>query len=376
MRVVMLVQTFHVNSFGGAERQIASLAPLLKERGVDVQVVTRRNPHTPGYEEVYGIPVHRSPLITGPKGDVITAATYTAYALAQVKRLHPDVLHAHGLFSPTVAALSARRLFGVPVVAKALRGGVLGDVIRVRRKPRGEMRVRNMSREVDGFITISEEIREELLSVGVPPDKCHYIPNGVDISRFRPADPETKRMQRAAKGVADVPTVLYIGRLVPEKRVDNLLKAWETLHAECPRAQLIIVGTGTEEQSLREAAGEGVTFAGRVDDVPAWLQVGDVFVLPSISEGLSNSLLEAMAAGLPIIASAVGEAPHLITSEEDGWLIPPDDVPALTCALRSALQDIGRTRQIGQHNRERILNDFQLSVTADKLVELYHTVLK
>ena len=83
-----------------------------------------------------------------------------------------------------------------------------------------------------------------------------------------------------------------------------------------------------------------------------------------------------MAAGVPFIASAVGEAPHLITSEEDGWLIPPDDVPALVSALRSALRDFRRTQHIGQHNRERILNDYQISVTADRLVELYQTVMK
>jgi glycosyltransferase involved in cell wall biosynthesis len=376
MRVVMLVQSYHVASFGGAERQIASLAPLLKERGVEVHVVTRQNPGTVPYEEVLGVPVHRAPVMRGPKGDTLTAAAYTVYTLAQIGRLRPDVIHAHGLFSPTVAAVSARRVFGTPVVAKALRGGVLGDVIRVRRKPRGERRVRALGRDVDGFITISDEIRCELLSIGVPPDKCYYIPNGVDTSRFKPADPETKRIQRAAKGIADRPTVLYVGRLVPEKRVDTLLAVWDQLRAEFPQAQLLIVGTGPEEKALRAQAGEGVQFIGRVDDVPAWLQLGDIFVLPSISEGLSNSLLEAMAAGLPIIASAVGEAPHLITSDEDGWLIPPDDAPALTSALGSALRDLNRTQLIGRHNRERILNDFQLSTTADKLVELYQKVLK
>jgi glycosyltransferase involved in cell wall biosynthesis len=339
-----------------------------------VHVVTRQNPGTLPYEEVGGVPVHRAPVVRGPKGDTLTAGAYVAYTVAQIGRLRPDVMHAHGLFSPTVAALSARRLFSVPVVAKALRGGVLGDVIRVRRKRRGENRVKNLGREVDGFITISEEIRSELLSMGVPEHKCHYIPNGVDTRRFQPADPESKRLLRTASGIADMPTVLYVGRLVPEKRVDNLLAVWDDLRAEYPRSQLLIVGTGPEEDALRAQAGEGVHFVGRVDDVPAWLQLGDIFVLPSISEGLSNSLLEAMAAGLPIIASAVGEAPHLITSDEDGWLIPPDDVPALKNSLRSALGNFERTQQIGRHNRDRILSDFELSVTADKLVELYHTV--
>jgi glycosyltransferase involved in cell wall biosynthesis len=83
-----------------------------------------------------------------------------------------------------------------------------------------------------------------------------------------------------------------------------------------------------------------------------------------------------MATGLPIIATAVGEAPRLIRSSEDGWLIPPDDVQALTDSLTSALEDTDRTRGIGVHNRQRILSDFQLSVTADKLVQLYRAVRK
>lgn len=376
MRVMMLVQAYYRNTIGGAERQLAALAPLLNDRGVDVHVVTRHAAGTSRFENLDGVKVHRAPTLTMLKSESLTAALYALYVVAQALQLKPDVVHAHGLFSPTVAGLVVRRLFGVPVVAKVLRGGVLGDIVRVKHKWRGKRRMADLRDNVDGFIAVSEEIRSELVAEGVSAEKCHYIPNGVDIERFKPAEPGMKRRLREARGLKDVPTVIYVGRLVPEKRVGQLVESWKTVIQTIPDVQLVIVGTGSEEGSVRAMAGAGVYFAGPVEDVSSWLQLADVYVLPSISEGLSNALLEAMASGLPIIATAVGEAPNLIQTSENGWLIPPDDVEALTAALKSALEDPEFNKRAGIGNRQRILNDFQLSVTADKLVQLYQSVLK
>jgi glycosyltransferase involved in cell wall biosynthesis len=376
MRVMMLIQSYHPSYMGGAELQLTALAPLLMERGVEVHVVTRRHKGMSSYEVMDGVKVHRAPTLEIFRMEPLTATLYALYVVLQTLRLKPSVIHAHGLFSPTVAGLFAKRIFGVPVVAKVLRGGVLGDVVRVKNKWLGNRRMANLRDNVDAFIVISEEIRAELIAEGVPETRCHYIPNGVDIDRFKPVDPEIKRRLRAEKQIADVPTVIYVGRLVAAKRVANLIESWKCVSQTFPEAQLVIVGMGSQEAPLRAEAGDRVHFVGKVDDVPTYMQLGDVYVLPSVSEGLSNSLLEAMATGLPIIATAVGEAPRLIRSSEDGWLIPPDDVQALTDSLTSALEDTDRTRGIGVHNRQRILSDFQLSVTADKLVQLYRAVRK
>jgi glycosyltransferase involved in cell wall biosynthesis len=301
---------------------------------------------------------------------------YVLFGLIHIGLVRPQVLHAHGLFSTTATAVLARRLYHLPVAAKVLRGGVLGDVLRLKEKVMGAIRIANLRRNVNTFIAISEEIRRELLAEGVPPDRIAYIPNGVDIERFKPLLPEEKRQRRASMNLADVPTVIYVGRLAPEKRVNHLLKSWEVVNQSCRDAQLLILGKGQERKALEALAGDTVHFVGYVENVPEWLQLADIFVLPSISEGLSNSLLEAMSCGLAIIATAVGDAPNLVRSQENGWLIPADDVTALTDSLLAALGNFQRSQDTGKRGRERILQHFQLAATADKLQQLYQNMLQ
>jgi glycosyltransferase involved in cell wall biosynthesis len=320
-----------------------------------------------------GVKIYRTPYI---QLDGLRAALYILFGLIHIGRVRPQVLHAHGLFSTTSTAMLARRLYQISVVAKVLRGGVLGDVARVKKKRMGAQRIAALRQYVNVFIAISEEIRNELLAESISPSQIRYIPNGVDSERFKALSPEGKQQLRASMNIADVPTVIYVGRLAPEKRVNHLIKSWEIVKQTFPEAHLLIVGIGDEREALESVAGDTVHFVGLVNNVPDWLQLADVFVLPSISEGLSNSLLEAMSSGLPIIATAVGDAPNLVQSHENGWCIPADDVTALTNSLLDALRDLDCSHEMGEHNRERILQDFQLAATADKLRQLYDDMIK
>lgn len=373
IRVVMLLISYHAENFGGAEVQVASLAPLLRDRGVDLHILAHAEPGLPSYEELNGIPVYRSPKTP------LKALAFSAYSVNKIRQLRPDVLHAHSLFSPTLAANIAGGLFNIPVVSKILRGGILGDVDRIKNKTLGNYRMSNMAKNVDGFIMISEEIRNELITEGVAEEKCHYIPNGVDINRFQSLSDDKKQALRQELNVKDVPTAIFVGRLDPEKCVDNLINSWKEVHREHPEAQLLIVGIGEDEAELKELAGDNnVHFIGRVDNVEQYLQIADLYILPSSTEGLSNSLLEAMASELPIIVTSVGAAPDLIETRDNGWCIPPNDQTALTEALLEAFQmffnNPEQIKQLGKNNRDRILRDFQLSVTADKLLHLYKDV--
>src|SRR5262245_6667586 len=132
IRVMMLIQSYHKASYGGAERQIASLAPFLRERGMELHVLTRRYPGMAARETLDGVQIYRTPYI--PLGG-LRAMAYILLGLIHIRRVRPQVLHAHGLFSTTSTAIYARRIFHMPVVAKVLRGGLLGDVVRVKEKP-------------------------------------------------------------------------------------------------------------------------------------------------------------------------------------------------------------------------------------------------
>lgn len=366
----MIIQAYlpHV---GGAERQLAALAPLLRERGIDVHILTRRYPGLAAEEIIDGTPVYRLP-IPGPKA--VASLSFTLMALAQLWRLRPDVIHAHELLSPTTTAVAAKRLLKIPIVAKVLRGGKLGDVDKLQTRAGGMQRLASFRGNVDAFITISHEIDYELAELGIPRTKRPFIPNGVDTARFRPIAAPEKQNLRHKLALPAGPIAVFSGRLAPEKRVDQLIDLWPTIRTKHADALLLILGTGDEADKLMAQAGDGVRFAGRVDDVAPYLKAADLFLLPSATEGLSNALLEAMASGLPAIVTNVGGAPDLIEHQQSGWLIPPDQPIALQDGLQCLLGDSNMRTALGQKARRRVMQEYGLHAVADRLCALYETV--
>jgi glycosyltransferase involved in cell wall biosynthesis len=368
IRVAMIIQDYHP-MLGGAQRQLAALAPLLQEQSIAVYVLTRRYAGLTSFEMVDDVPVYRLP-IPGPKP--VAAMTFILAVLPLLRRIKPHVIHAHELLSPTSAAITAKWLYNIPVVAKVLRGGSLGDLAKLKRKPFGQQRIASARKWVDTFITISQEIDQELEQVGVPFERRFFIPNGVDVERFIPLSVPDKQARRIRLDLpADAPIVIYAGRLSAEKRVDHLISIWPTIRISHPAATLIILGSGSEEEHLKNMAIDGVRFIGLVEDVAAYLQSSDLFVLPSATEGLSNALLEAMASGLPSIATAIGGAPDVIEHKVNGWLVPPDNLDELQAAILALLGDPLYRMTMGKKAREKIIKDYSLSATADRLRELY-----
>ena len=372
IRVAMIIQDY-LPLGGGAERQLAALGPLLQEQQVEIHILTRRYTGLLPFEFIDGLPVHRLPIIK-PRS-FLASLMFTLTAQPVLKRLQPDLIHAHGLLSPTTVAVAAKRRLGAPLVAKILRGGRFGDLDRLKRKPFGQRRIRLFRKQVDAFVTISQEIDEELSNIGVSPEKRFFIPNGVDLERFQPVPLPQKRALRSPLGLPDGPIVIYTGRLEPEKCLDQLIEMWPSVRISQPDALLLILGTGAEEAKLRQMAGEGILFLGHVDNVAGYLQASDIFVLPSATEGLSNALLEAMASGLPAIATAVGGAPDLIEHCQNGWLIPPDKPVELQEALLILLNNPTFRHNFGCQSRKKIVENYALPVTARHLRLLYDQLL-
>ncbi len=370
IKVAMLIQAY-LPIVGGAERQIAALAPYLKSLDIDIHIITRRYPGLAPFEMIDEIPVYRVP-IPGPK--LIASVAFTLSALWRIWQIRPDIIHAHELLSPTTTAVAAKRLFGIPVVAKVLRGGDLGDLQKLNSRALGRIRLKEIKKVIDAIIVISQEIDQELLHEGFPSGKLVFVPNGVDINRFRPISVDQKAGLQKKLGLPDGPIGVYIGRLSPEKRVEQIINAWPGLRRKHPQARLIILGTGPQESELRAMAGEGVVFAGVVEDVSPYLQSADFFVLPSSTEGLSNALLEAMASGLPIIATKVGGAEDLIEHQKSGWLIPADDTMALNHALEHFLSNLDQIIGYGEKAREKVVQDYSLERVAHMLRALYDQV--
>ncbi|HRQ40141.1 MAG TPA: glycosyltransferase family 4 protein [Chloroflexota bacterium] len=370
LHVAMIIQAY-LPLLGGAERQLAALAPLLENQGVDVSVITRRYPGLKEFEVIDNVPVYRLP-VPGPKP--VASLSFTLSALPLLQRLQPDVIHAHELLSPTTTAVTAKRRLGIPVVAKVLRGGVLGDLAKLERKFLGRKRMQTFKQQVDGFIVISQEIDAELAAWGVAPEKRVFIPNGVDTQRFAPVWlPEKERLRQELE-IGEGETAVYAGRLVAEKCVDQLIQLWPQVREVYGRAQLLVLGSGPEEGRLKQLAGEGVCFLGDVADVAPYLQAADLFILPSATEGLSNAMLEALAAGLPVIATRVGGAPDIITHQKSGWLVAPHQPGEWLEAILTLFALAERRHDLGWQGRQMVAAAYGLTATAVSLAGLYGRV--
>ncbi|MBP8001557.1 MAG: glycosyltransferase family 4 protein [Chloroflexi bacterium] len=365
--VTMIIQAY-LPHIGGAEQQLAALAPRLRERNIHMQVITRQYPGMSRREVIDKVPIFRLP-VPGPKA--IASLIFTFSALFLLRRLKPDLIHAHELLSPTTTAAAAKQQYGVPVVAKVLRGGQLGDLAKLKKRTGGVKRIQTFKELVDGFIVISQEIDQELDAWGIPQHQRFFIPNGVDTNRFEPVGPEEKTWLRQRLRLPNGPLALFTGRLVPEKCLDQLIHLWPHVRASYPQAQIVFLGTGPEETKLRRMAGEGVTFVGHTSDVVPYLQAADLFILPSFTEGLSNAMLEAMATGLPVIATHVGGAPDVITHKQNGWLIPPQQPECLHNAIITLFTLNDLRFNLGEQGRRRIEAGYSLDVTAERLVTLY-----
>lgn len=237
---------------------------------------------------------------------------------------------------------------------------------------------------VHRYIAVSRDLAGWLTdTVGVRPERITQIYNGVDSTRFRPRTGD--RTAIAPPGFRDGARLVVgsVGRLVAVKDYPTLVRAFAHLCAEAPDPRglrLILVGDGPEraicETLVREAGLTGqVWFAGQRDDIPELMRLMDVFVLPSLGEGISNTILEAMATGLPVVASRVGGNPELVRVGETGSLFSPGDAEGLARLLLDYVVDGERRQREGAAARARVEREFALERMAAAYQAIYDEIL-
>ena len=291
-----------------------------------------------------------------------------------LRALRPDVVHSRnwGAFDAVYAA----RLAGVRAVVHGEHGREASD-------PRGENRRRSALRRwlsplISRYVTVSEDLRSWLLAdVGIAARKVVTIPNGVDTARFAPVDQEGAR---AALGLAPAARVVgTVGRLDPVKDQAGLVEAFAAVRREHPAARLVIAGDGPCAADLRARVerlglGDAVALLGERHDIPRVLAALDVFVLPSIAEGMSNTVLEAMATGLPVVATRVGANPELVDDGVTGTLVPARAPDALARAIASYVADPLLGQLHGKASRQRVEARFTLPRMCEGYRDLYRAV--
>jgi|WetSurMetagenome_2_1015567.scaffolds.fasta_scaffold11833_6 glycosyltransferase involved in cell wall biosynthesis len=281
-----------------------------------------------------------------------------------------DVVHCHLPPADTVGRIAAR-LAGVPVILTTEHGKFLW-------KPWYYLAVERMLGTItDARICVSRDIMEiRKRREGTPERKLVYIPNAVDTVRF--GAPSRDRATAFAELGWDAaqPLVVAVGRLEPEKNYALLLRAIDRLRPRFPAIRCLLVGDGTCRAALAglvESLGlaRNVTLAGARADIPDLLGAADVFVLSSIKEGLPVSLLEAMAAGKGIVATAVGGIPETIRDGGNGLLVPSGDVEALAGGIARLLADEGLRTRLGRSARADVERDYDVRKIVGRIESLY-----
>ena len=297
------------------------------------------------------------PAVLAKLADAVSSAPYplspSGSPLAQIRSGRAagrwacgraDVLHGHGLARVLLYAAAAKTS-GLPLVV------TLHNLVPPLSLP--EKLVAKAALSVARKVICVSQAVSESAAVLVPKEKRVVIRNGVRIT------PGPNNGELVGRGQGEI---LCVARLAPEKGIDVLLSAMERL----PDARLLVAGDGPERNELEASAGKNVAFLGFVEDIPALLERAALVVVPSRSEGLGLSALEAMAAGKPVVASRIGGLCEVVVHGETGLLVPPGDPEALAEALKSLLADPARARKMGEAGRARVRAEFDVQAMREK----------
>jgi len=369
-RVLMIISFFYPH-LGGAEQQALQLAEQLARRGVQVCVLTRKFKGLPAHETVRGVPVYRA-IRTLPWGKWF-ALTYLFSVLWFLlkKRRSYDIIHCHLLQGfHSLAAILMKALFKKKVIIKVGATGLLSDFIMIKKVLLGDWLLRR-TLGADLVITVCSPSSAEALAAGFSPVQVAHIPNGVDTACFKPGPDTGKRGN----------TITFIGRLDYLKGVDVLLQALRKLIDSRIPVHLDILGDGPERNKLEMMSqqlgiNDAVTFHGAVHGVEPYLQQATMLVLPSLSEGMPNVVLEAMACGLPVIATRVGGIVDIIADGENGLLVDAQRPDQLYDAMKKLFTDRQLADRLGRQALKTIEQQFSIDTIVNRYSALYQALMK
>jgi L-malate glycosyltransferase len=309
-----------------------------------------------------------APQVFPLKGSLLQPNTFVQVArLARlIEQSGARLVHGTEFISNFVGLLAAR-LAGVPVIVSRVDLGHLREGF--GEKHRGVEKW--MSRNADAVSANAEAVKRLCIAEeGSAPERTFVIPNGLDLERF------DKLMQQPLQGpLPDAhPLIAVVANLWPVKGHRTLLEAIALVRRQRPDARFVLVGDGPEREALQAKADASVTFLGTRYDVPAILARCDAFCLPSLAEGLPNAVMEAMAARLPVVASAVGGVPELV-GPENGFLAEPGNAASLSTQLLRLLDNPEQSSELGAQGRRKIEQQFSLRRLAERHRALYDALI-
>jgi glycosyltransferase involved in cell wall biosynthesis len=366
MRIAQMLDTL---AWGGAQKMTLFLVQSLRPLGMDVTVISLNYaPESPLPAELQAAGAR---LVTFPFPQLFSPLSFLKL-IGFLRRERFDLIQGYLTYTNILGSL-AGRLSGTPFFGSFRNAGYDPARISARRAKLESFCLRHFA---DGIIAngyVVADFGHKQVGEDVSID---VLPNAVDVDIIPQLSREEKQtLRRELVGDADRPLILSVGRLTPQKGFDHLLQAFARVHEKHPNATLVIAGAGRLLELLatqiRALGLDGSAFLlGQRDDVPRLLAAADIYVNSSLLEGTPVSVLEAMAAGLPIVATSVGDTPHLLDSDS-GILVPPAQPEALTDALTSLLDNPKQRVALGLAARARAKKEYSPQAWTRNLLKLY-----
>ncbi len=376
--LMVLESVFPSAGGGGAESQVRTLGRHMRAQGMDVRLISPLLSWGPqsAADVVDGIPVRRITYHHIPLVGAASMLMKLAWSLWRTRDQY-DVIHAHIAGNMSAVCSVVGRLLRKPVIVKLtglteMSGGILDPQAALGSRIRRRLLMR-----ASAYQATSSRIGRMLVDRGFDAKKVRLIPNAVDTQRFQTvaADPQLRqRLVGDAKRMG-----IYVGRLDPEKGVDLLIRAWARVFSEPGDTALVIVGSGDMRAAMEELArelgiGKLVVFAGPSDHVEAYMAVADFGLLTSMFEGLSNTLLECMASGLPMVGSLVSGTEDFVKDGHTGWTFRPGELEDLVRSLTQVRDaDAAELRRLGEQARREVGNRASIDAVVKDLITAYRT---
>jgi glycosyltransferase involved in cell wall biosynthesis len=377
MRICMFSYYFPPQ-YSGAALQAISLAKKLKARGVETAFLTANHDNLPATDEIDGFTVYRVSEKRGKYGEALLWRNM--WRLLRREKTDFDIIHSHGAYlRNSFIGLLSRVLRKKSIVKVSLADNDLHGL----GKGKSGWLHKKFITMIDRYVSISKEITDELMRYGFARGKIWEIPNGVDTERFAPVN-EGKTLLRKKYGLPEESLMLlYVGVVDERKNVKWLIEEWERLSPNYP-GFLVVVGPVSREdrdlslyKSLKDYENtlRGKLFMIQYTDwIEDFYRMADMFILPSMNEGMPNVILEAMSTGLPCLANKVSGAEDIINGENG--LLFDIRVPHTFVKNLQRLKDKSERSKIGSKARQTILNKYSLDYVADQYIELYKEMLK
>ena len=365
----------------------------LHQAGLQVFVLCRRIQGLPRWRPAEGIPITAVPSLGSRShdleektfGNFLISFSFSLSLLAALIRFRRDydLVHFHGASLPLIVNVLFLKVMGKKIVAKVAgaKMNIEAGSFRNTHLLAGNMFIRIL-KHVDAFVAISDEIMEDLTKDGFVPEKICRIPNFVLPDHFYPPrDAGDKKRAREKIGIrSDAFVVTFSGRLVQRKRVDILLHAVAEVVSRGNELRVLILGHGEMRSKLEQMAAElgiegRVSFTSFVTNILDYLHASDLFIFPSVKEGMPNALLEAMACGLPVIATRIGGVVDVIRDRDNGLLVSPGNAGELRDALLLLLESPEIRTAISARAGETIRQYYHIDSVAERYLALYREVM-